>query len=291
MSAEPPRPSPTSAERRANDPRYVVVGTALLLVLGLAILASLVNLWPSIERIVASTGKSTSSSPATVRLFFALVTVHVRPEAALLVLVVLAGALGSLIHTATSFSDFVGNQRYYSSWSIWYLLRPIVGAALATLIYFAVRGGFLSGSAQSNTVNPYGIGAVAGLAGLFSKQATDKLREVFETLFKVGEEAGDSQRRDELANPPPVLSSATPATLSAGAREVTLTLHGKHFIAGSTTARIAGAPQSATVITPNTMKVRVPDSLIAHPTTLVLTAVNGTPGGGESRPVSVPVIP
>jgi hypothetical protein len=33
-------------------------------------------------------------------------------------------------------------------------------------------------------LSPYGVAAVAGLAGLFSKQATDKLREVFETLFK-----------------------------------------------------------------------------------------------------------
>ena len=106
-------------------------------------------------------------------------------------LVVIAGALGSLIHATTSFADYVGNRRFHSSWTAWYMVRLIVGTALALLLYFAFRGGFFSGSAQSNAVNPYGIAALAGLAGLFSKQATDKLREVFETLFRVSRIHGE----------------------------------------------------------------------------------------------------
>ena len=36
---------------------------------------------------------------------------------------------------------------------------------------------------------------MAGLVGLFSKQATDKLNEVFSTLVKSG---GDDKRKDKL---------------------------------------------------------------------------------------------
>jgi len=47
-----------------------------------------------------------------------------------------------------------------------------------------VRGGLIGGSTGADALSPYGVAAIAGLAGLFSKQATDKLREVFENLFR-----------------------------------------------------------------------------------------------------------
>lgn len=50
---------------------------------------------------------------------------------------------------------------------------------------------------ESTPLNPYGIMAIACLAGMFSKQATDKLREVFQTLFQIKEE---TPRYDKLNN-------------------------------------------------------------------------------------------
>jgi hypothetical protein len=175
------------------------IGVVLLIAFGLSLMASLINLWPAIERGTGSTAASTGAS-STARLFFGLVTVRLSASTALLVLVVIAGALGSLVHAATSFADYAGNRRFYSSWIVWYLVRPVVGASLALLLYFAIRGGFFSGSSQTSSVDPYGMAALAGLAGLFSKQATDKLREVFETLFHVSSKAGDAQREDDLTN-------------------------------------------------------------------------------------------
>jgi hypothetical protein len=40
---------------------------------------------------------------------------------------------------------------------------------------------------RHGNLSPHGIAAIAGLDGMFSKQATGKLREVFETLFKTDE--------------------------------------------------------------------------------------------------------
>jgi hypothetical protein len=47
-------------------------------------------------------------------------------------------------------------------------------------------------------MNPFGIAAMAGLVGMFSKQAIDKLNEVFTSLFG---SKGDEKRGDKLMAP------------------------------------------------------------------------------------------
>jgi len=107
----------------------------------------------------------------------------------------LTGSLGSLIHCMTSFATYVGNKQFVTSWIWWFVLRPFIGMSLALIFYFAVRGGFFAMAAETQALSPFGIAGLSGLVGLFSKQAIDKLREVFETLFKTTE--GD-KRKDKL---------------------------------------------------------------------------------------------
>ena len=102
----------------------------------------------------------------------------------LMLLVLLAGALGAWIHVGRSYVDFVGNRTFRLSWIPWYLLHPLLGSGLALIFYLAVRGGFFTTTTKASEVNPYGITAIAALVGLFSKQATNKLAELFDTLFK-----------------------------------------------------------------------------------------------------------
>ena len=116
-----------------------------------------------------------------------------------LLIVALSGALGSYIHLATSFADFVGNQKLVSSWTWWYVLRPFIGTALALVVYFVVRAGLISGASGTESMSPYGTAATAAMCGLFSKQAIDKLREVFENLFRTQKE---TERADPLARKP-----------------------------------------------------------------------------------------
>jgi len=52
--------------------------------------------------------------------------------------------------------------------------------------------------ACAGDLSPYGITALAGLTGMFSKQATDKLREVFDDFFRTQ----TLQRADALESPP-----------------------------------------------------------------------------------------
>jgi hypothetical protein len=104
--------------------------------------------------------------------------------------------LGSCVHSAQSFVSYVGNRQIVRSWLSWYLLRPFIGLALAEVFYFVVRGGFFTGGAAgTGAINPFGLAALGGLTGMFSKEATDKLREVFKNLFRT-EEA--SPRKDKL---------------------------------------------------------------------------------------------
>ena len=114
------------------------------------------------------------------------------PEQGLILLAALAGIAGSFLHAAQSLSSYVGNASFKASWTMWYLLRPWIGGVLGIAIYVALRAG-LVGSVSA--VNPYGVVALGLLGGWFSKTTTDKLQEVFNTLFKTDE---DTKRKNKL---------------------------------------------------------------------------------------------
>jgi hypothetical protein len=116
-------------------------------------------------------------------------------ERVLFLLVLLAGALGSFVHTTRSFVDFMGNRRLRASWTWWYVLQPFTGASLAMVTYLVVRAGFFATTTGATALNPWGFVAVASLVGLFSKQATNKLDELFSTMFRTDK---DRELRDKL---------------------------------------------------------------------------------------------
>jgi hypothetical protein len=137
----------------------------------------------------------------------------------LLLLVLLAGALGSFLHIARSFAEFIGNEQLNSSWVWWYCLAPFIGAGLALIFYAAVRGGFLAISTSANIktsdLNPFGIISLAALVGMFSKEATTKLGEVFKTLFKSDAPASkDALHPDATTSTPP--AGTVPSTGAGG---------------------------------------------------------------------------
>lgn len=115
---------------------------------------------------------------------FSQFTLPVGPDGKIIIAVALTGALGSIIHLISSFVKFVGENTFEENWIMWYLLRPFIGMSLALIFYYAVRGGLFSAGSDSGDLNIYGIITIAGLAGMFSKNATEKLSELFETLFQ-----------------------------------------------------------------------------------------------------------
>jgi hypothetical protein len=136
----------------------------------------------------------------------------VNREIDLLALVLLAGALGSFLHMAQSFSDFAGYRTLKSSWVWWYCFQPFVGGGLAVVIYAGLRGGLItlgaSTAVKATDLNPYGLVAAAALAGMFSEAATSKLGEIFDTLFQTSQSGQnkdplkpDSQNNSQSAKP------------------------------------------------------------------------------------------
>ena len=150
---------------------------------------------------------------------------NLSSDQGLIILAFLAGIAGSFLHAAQSLSSYLGNTEFKGSWTSWYFLRPWVGGILGLVIYFAFRAGLIAGA---SVVNPYGVVAIGLLGGWFSKTTTDKMQEVFETLFKTD---GDRQRKDKLTEyDRPVIDRFEPESIT---EESVVLIYGLHFMEGS----------------------------------------------------------
>lgn len=292
--AEEDRKTSDGPDRQAATPDIQTMpflGTlllgCLLVVLGLALTYALVATWPAVEAATAE-----QPAPHEIELFG--IEYEATPQTALILLVVFAGALGSYIHVANSFADYVGNRRLARSWTWWYLLRIYVGAGLALLFYFAVRGGFFGADASENVINPYGMAALAGLVGLFSKQATDKLREVFDTLFRV-QRGGDKARSDSIENPVPVIAGFDPPAIPVSEDAVRVRLRGQGFVPTSV-VRVSRADREGlvlerdtTYVSPTELDVTLNAEDVAAAGALSVMVFNPPPGGGVAGPKTLEV--
>ncbi|MDZ4839949.1 MAG: hypothetical protein SGJ04_08080 [Bacteroidota bacterium] len=179
-------------------------------------------------------------------------------EQQILLLVLVGGGIGSMIHVIRSFSVHMANRNFSTSWSIWYLYRPFQGIIMALILYVVLRGGFLGfnlpnqvvhfsqqktnakleslkesneiedstvkiiqkelkadsaaseikeediKAERSSPINPYGILAIAFLAGFFSEIVAKRLASTFETFFNSGTTTKDKP------NPPSNTSPVVP---------------------------------------------------------------------------------
>ena len=114
----------------------------------------------------------------------------------MLVIVISMSGVGACIHGITSLSDYIGNNTFSLKWLVWFISRPIIGILLGIIFYFLLRMGFVNGGSEAiNPINPYAVAAFSGMVGMFSKQATDKLSEIFNQLFN---SKADTKRGDSL---------------------------------------------------------------------------------------------
>jgi IPT/TIG domain len=256
----------------------------LLLALIVACVYVLFEIWPAMRA-------PESAGSTKIEFFGDDPSVRLSPDGALLALALLAGALGSLLHAAISLGDYAGNRRFKVSWIWWYLVRAPAGALLAFIFYVAIRGGFLTTNQSSDGVNEYGIAAVSALAGLFAKNALDKLEEVFRVLFG----SRDEQRADGLANPVPVIAEIEPPSFPKESK-VTLVIRGSGFTEGSQ-VRVAYPKErewrviegALVSVSPDQLEVAVGDTILTQSGPLYVTVVNPEPGGGVSGPYPVDV--
>ncbi|WP_447750431.1 hypothetical protein [Pseudomonas nicosulfuronedens] len=271
-----------SKRRRANSLQVTLMGSGLMF-LALVLAVALVSLWPQSYPKFPPAGAVGDPGVQC------LIGWCPGPDARLLVMVMVAGALGSFVHVAKSFGDFVGNDRFMASWIWWYLLKPCIGMALALMLYLIVRALLLTVNAASDSasVNLYGLMAMAGLVGMASKQSTDKFAEVLDTLFRTRRSAGDARRKDQLENPVAVIDEAQPLVLDA--ESLYVTLRGKGFSRGAR-VQVNGVERETSLADSTRLAFQLLPEDVATAGSLAVVVVNPPPGGGPSAPLMLEVI-
>ena len=205
-----------------------------LLIVAVALGVSMFEIWPAVEEVAArgagEAGRANNEAALTdIDLLLLPLNLKVTEGQAYLLLTMIFGATGAFVHAGTSFTTYVGNRQFKLSWGWWYALRMLIGGAVAVVLVFTALGGLVTLNTNGATIepqslNPYTIAGLAGLAGWFSKSAADKLEEVFDALFA---NSADLNRADKLG--PPKEPVVTSAELIPQSNPPTLLLSGQHF--------------------------------------------------------------
>ena len=205
----------------------------------------------------------------------------INRELQLLLVVVLAGALGSFIHILKSATAFIGNGTMKASWYWWYITCPFVGAAMAIIFYAVLRGGFLVGApADEKFVNPFGVLVIGALVGMFSDKASLKLAEIFETIFRSGDPRGGKLEA-------PVINSLDPTTVTAGSTaDQEVKVLGER-LGKVTVIRFNSTELPVRVISDREVRFTLKPQHMATAGTLQIVAVDPQNGASVSAPLTI----
>src|SRR6266508_4661767 len=189
----------------------------------------------------------------------------IEREARLFLVVALAGALGGLVYSLRSLAWYAGNRNLKYSWLLTYPLQPVVSAALATITYVVARGGLIVVTTQtsSDVVNPFGFAAIGALVGLFSSQAAEWLKRIFEQVFTSAMKGKDAAVE---------ITTFTPEEAAEGE---TVTITGTGF-AGVQSVTFGGVEATLTQASDTELKVTVPKDAKAGPITVKTPAGTAT---------------
>lgn len=116
----------------------------------------------------------------------------------LLILIGVAGALGSLLYALRSLTWHLGKKSADDRWIFWYYAKPLIGIILAEIFYVVIRGGFFSLDASINDANFYTFIGLGGLVGLFSESAIAKLQEIASAIFSIPEKAEKNKKEEDI---------------------------------------------------------------------------------------------
>ena len=167
-----------------------------LLLLAMLLLALIIHVWPAPPAQPLSAGALTNMAPDAVAVGRVVLPPpaaagdpgpmccpHLSGEQRLLLLVVLCGALGAIVHAIRSVSWYLGHGNLKQRWMPMYFMLPINGAALALGFYLILRGGLTTVAISTPDLTGYGFAALSVLVGMFTNQAILKLKEVADHVF------------------------------------------------------------------------------------------------------------
>ncbi|MCP4258845.1 MAG: hypothetical protein GY774_15280 [Planctomycetes bacterium] len=169
-------------------PVGVVLTALYLILLSILIVIAIIQFWPA--------SAVTRSSIDLQDINFLCWIVSLSSEGQLLLIVVLAGALGGQLRSLRSLAWYVGNKQLKRSWLSQYILTPFVGAILAIVSYLVIRGGFCPANSTIQHTNIFGFAGLAALVGIASEPIALKLKQVANTLFTKPIQGKDSNPQE-----------------------------------------------------------------------------------------------
>lgn len=119
---------------------------------------------------------------------------RIKDPSDLLLLTALLGAAMGSVHSLASIAIHAGRGNLGAPWVIFYICRPFTGVGIALVTSLVLMSG-LGGFKVPYEENPLPLLAWASLAGLYSQPALDKLRELFDTLFRT--RASDQEEKTQ----------------------------------------------------------------------------------------------
>jgi hypothetical protein len=249
----------------------------MLFIMAFGLLSLLVVFWPS-----------ASANRNTMRVFgWPLV---VDPEVRLILLVAISAALGSYVQVVSSLVQHLANRSFSTSWVVWYFLRMPLGSAVAIILYFAFRAGFLPGRPAYGELNVFGITALSGLVGLFSRPIVDKLRKFFDDFFLTAPGFGDEARRDKMNAAPPIVLEISPARLPSGGDDMRVIVRGVRFVDGSA-VMVNGQARPTVFVDSYELHGYLGSDDLASPSRLVVAVELPPPVSTRSNTATLDVLP
>jgi IPT/TIG domain len=119
---------------------------------------------------------------------------------------------------------------------------------------------------------------------MFSLKAADKMKEVFDTLFKT-----DEKRKDALENPVPTVKALIPNTIKLG-QPANISIEGDGFTHGST-IELDGLACTSEFQSAQQLLMKVAADRFQEAGSVKLVVKNPPPGGGASPPTVLTINP
>jgi IPT/TIG domain len=174
------------------------------------------------------------------------------PDNTMVWMVILAGALGGLVHALRSFVWYVGQRELVWSWVAMYVLLPFTASALGFVFFLIIRAGLYQPSGGTSFL----LVGLAALVGMFSTQAAEKLKKVAEGIFTETPRGKDDSAPGSASTAVAITVVKPVSGPISGGTVVTIT--GTGFTAQSAVRFGQSASPGVTVVNTTTIKAVTP---------------------------------